>query len=67
MDEVRKDVMQSAAARAKERRKQEEEEREKEKERARKKALELEERFKTAEIDREKADPLGREPSASEV
>jgi len=67
MDEVRKDVMQSAAARAKERRKQEEEEREKEKERARKKALELEERFKTVEIDREKADQLGREPSASEV
>lgn len=41
LDEVRKDVMQSAAARAKARRQQEEEEREKERERARKKADEL--------------------------
>ncbi|KAK0208481.1 hypothetical protein DFS33DRAFT_1303853 [Desarmillaria ectypa] len=41
IDELRKDVMQSAAARAKQRRLQEEEEREKEKERARRKAAEL--------------------------
>ncbi|KAG7450247.1 uncharacterized protein BT62DRAFT_1072351 [Guyanagaster necrorhizus] len=41
IDELRKDVMQSAAARAKQRRQQEEEEREKEKERARRKAAEL--------------------------
>ncbi len=41
IDELRKDVMQNAAARAKQRRQQEEEEREKEKERARRKAAEL--------------------------
>jgi serine/arginine repetitive matrix protein 2 len=55
MDEVRKDLMQSAAARAKERRKLEEEEREKERERARKKALELEERQKAADAEKSKA------------
>lgn len=52
IDEVRKDVMQSAAARAKQRRQQEEEEREKEKERARRKAAELEERIKAAEAEK---------------
>lgn len=49
LDEARKDVMQSAAARAKARRQQEEEEREKEKERARRKAAEIEERINAAE------------------
>ncbi|KAG5639296.1 hypothetical protein H0H81_004498 [Sphagnurus paluster] len=55
LDEVRKDVMQSAAARAKARRQQEEEEREKEKERARRKAAELEERIKAVEAEKAKA------------
>jgi hypothetical protein len=55
LDEVRKDVMQNAAARAKERRKREEDEREKEKERARKKAAELEARMRAAETDKHKA------------
>lgn len=55
LDEVRKDVMQNAAARAKQRRQQEEEEREKEKERARRKAAELEERMKAAEAEKAKA------------
>ena len=54
LDEARKDVMQSAAARAKQRRQQEEEEREAQKERARKKAVELEERMKAAEADKAK-------------
>ncbi|KNZ71252.1 hypothetical protein J132_00104, partial [Termitomyces sp. J132] len=52
LDEARKDVMQSAAARAKQRRQHEEEEREKEKERARRKAAELEERIKAAEAEK---------------
>ncbi|KAG6845642.1 hypothetical protein H0H87_005849 [Tephrocybe sp. NHM501043] len=52
IDEARKDVMQSAAARAKQRRQQEEEEREKEKERARRKAAEIEERMKAAEAEK---------------
>ncbi|KAF9459459.1 hypothetical protein BDZ94DRAFT_1381882 [Collybia nuda] len=52
LDVVRKDVMQSAAARAKQRRQQEEEEREKEKERARRKAAELEEKMKAAEVEK---------------
>ncbi|KAF7339937.1 hypothetical protein MVEN_01911300 [Mycena venus] len=52
LDEVRKDLMQSAAARAKARRQQEEEEREKEKERARRKAAELEEKIKAAEAEK---------------
>jgi len=52
LDEARKDVMQSAAARAKQRRQQEEEEREAQKERARKKAVELEEKMKAAEADK---------------
>lgn len=42
IDDIRKDVMHTAAERAKKRRQQEEEEREKERERARKKAVELE-------------------------
>ncbi|KAJ7225842.1 hypothetical protein GGX14DRAFT_349163 [Mycena pura] len=49
LDEARKDVMQSAAARAKARKQQEEEEREKERERARRKAAEIEERMKATE------------------
>jgi hypothetical protein len=56
LDEVRKDVMQSAAARAKQRRQQEEEEREKEKERARRKAAEIEQRMKVADVDKAKLD-----------
>lgn len=52
LDEVQKDVMQSAAARAKQRRQQEEEEREKKKERARRKAAELEEQMKAAEMEK---------------
>ena len=52
IDEVRRDVMQSAAARAKERRKREEDEREKEKERARRKAAELEARMRAAEAEK---------------
>ncbi|KAJ7456666.1 hypothetical protein FB451DRAFT_1276775 [Mycena latifolia] len=55
LDEVRKDLMQSAAARAKARRQQEEEEREKEKERARRKAAEIEEKIKAAEAEKAKA------------
>ncbi|KAF8078339.1 hypothetical protein FPV67DRAFT_1464969 [Lyophyllum atratum] len=54
LDEARKDVMQTAAARAKQRRQQEEEEREKEKDRARRKAAELEERMKAAEAEKSK-------------
>lgn len=55
LDEVRKDVMQTAAARAKARRQQEEEEREKEKERARRKAAEIEEKMKADEAEKAKA------------
>lgn len=56
LDEVRKDVMQSAAARAKQRRQQEEEEREKEKERARRKAAEIEQRMKAADAEKAEKD-----------
>ncbi|KAF9036491.1 hypothetical protein BDZ89DRAFT_1130128 [Hymenopellis radicata] len=52
LDELRKDVMQHAAARAKQRRQQEEEEREKERERAKQKAAELEARIKAAEAEK---------------
>ncbi|KAF7306641.1 hypothetical protein MIND_00455600 [Mycena indigotica] len=45
LNEARKDVMQTAAARAKARRQQEEEEREREKERAKRKAAEIEEKI----------------------
>ncbi|KAJ7169544.1 hypothetical protein C8R46DRAFT_1089137 [Mycena filopes] len=55
LDEVRKDVMQSAAARAKARRQQEEEEREKAQERARRKAAEIEEKIKAKEAEKAKA------------
>lgn len=54
LDDARKDVMQTAAARAKQRRQQEEAEREAQKERARRKAAELEEKMKTAEAERQK-------------
>ena len=50
LEELKKDVMQSAAARAKQRRQQEEEEREAQKERARRKADELEVKMK-AEVE----------------
>lgn len=50
LEEARKDVMQTAAARAKQRRLEEEKEREKAQERARQKALELEERLKKATL-----------------
>ncbi|KAF9014978.1 hypothetical protein BDQ17DRAFT_6442 [Cyathus striatus] len=49
LDEVRKDLMHTAAERAKQRREQEEAEREAQKERARKKAAELEVKMKAAE------------------
>ncbi|KAG5648191.1 hypothetical protein DXG03_006146 [Asterophora parasitica] len=55
LDEARKDVMQTAAARAKQRRQQEEEEREKAQERARRKAAELEERIKATEAEKAQA------------
>jgi len=50
LEELKKDVMQNAAARAKQRRQQEEEEREAQKERARRKAAELEIKMK-AEVE----------------
>ena len=50
LEELKKDVMQSAAARAKQRRQQEEEEREAQKDRARRKAAELEVKMK-AEVE----------------
>ncbi|KIY69678.1 hypothetical protein CYLTODRAFT_488747 [Cylindrobasidium torrendii FP15055 ss-10] len=53
MDEMRKDVMHSAAERAKQRRLQEEAERDKERERAKLKAAELEARLKKAEPPKE--------------
>ncbi|KAL1738969.1 hypothetical protein HDZ31DRAFT_69429, partial [Schizophyllum fasciatum] len=56
LDEVRKDLMHSAAERAKQRRLQEEEEREREKERARRKAAELEARMKAQEEAKAKAE-----------
>ncbi|KIK71310.1 hypothetical protein GYMLUDRAFT_79405 [Collybiopsis luxurians FD-317 M1] len=56
LDEVRKDLMQSAAARAKQRRQQEEEEREKEKERARRKAAELEARLEAERTEKEQVE-----------
>jgi serine/arginine repetitive matrix protein 2 len=54
LDEVTKDLMQSAAARAKARKQQEEAEREAQKERARRKAAELEEKLKAAEAEKHK-------------
>ncbi|PPQ63504.1 hypothetical protein CVT24_004732 [Panaeolus cyanescens] len=54
LDDARKDVMQTAAARAKQRRQQEEAEREAQKERARKKAAELEERMKAADTEKQR-------------
>lgn len=67
LDEARKDVMQSAAARAKQRRQQEEEEREAQKERARKKAAELEEKMKVAEADRVKQKEAEEAAAATKV
>ncbi|KAF5382894.1 hypothetical protein D9757_006294 [Collybiopsis confluens] len=55
LEEVTKDLMQTAAARAKQRRQQEEEEREKEKERARRKAAELEVKLSPDRVQKEKA------------
>ncbi|KAF9557882.1 hypothetical protein CPC08DRAFT_32029 [Agrocybe pediades] len=52
LDEVRKDVMHTAAERAKQRRLQEEQEREAQKERARRKAAELEEKIKAQEAEK---------------
>ncbi|KAJ7785966.1 hypothetical protein B0H16DRAFT_1708191 [Mycena metata] len=65
LDEVRKDLMQSAAARAKARRQQEEEEREKEKERARRKAAEIEEKIKALEAEKAKAKEVKEAEEAS--
>ncbi|KAJ7130001.1 hypothetical protein C8R43DRAFT_1025387 [Mycena crocata] len=67
LDEARKDVMQSAAARAKARRQQEEEEREKEKERARRKAAEIEEKIKAAEAAKAKAKQAEEASKAQDV
>lgn len=66
LDEVRKDVMQNAAARAKQRRQQEEEERDKEKERARRKAAEIEQRMKAADVEKAKSDQVEK-PTQSQV
>jgi serine/arginine repetitive matrix protein 2 len=55
LDEVRKDVMHTAAERAKQRRQQEEAEREAQKERARRKAAEIEEKIKATEAEKQKA------------
>ncbi|KAJ7666445.1 hypothetical protein B0H17DRAFT_1089819 [Mycena rosella] len=67
LDEVRKDVMQSAAARAKARRQQEEEEREKEKERARRKAAEIEEKIRAVEAEKAKAKEAEKASHAQDV
>ena len=60
---ARKAAMHSAAERAKVRRQREEEEREKERERARKKAAELEEKMKTAGVEKDHTE----KPSAVQV
>ena len=54
LDEVRKDLMHSAAERAKQRRQQEEAEREAQKERAHRKAAEIEEKLKAAALEKQK-------------
>lgn len=54
LEELKKDVMQNAAARAKQRRQQEEEEREAQKERARRKAAELEAKMKAEAEEKER-------------
>ncbi|TFK20162.1 hypothetical protein FA15DRAFT_647446 [Coprinopsis marcescibilis] len=64
VDEVRKELMQTAAARAKQRRQQEEEEREAQKERARRKAQEIEERMNA--IEAEKAKQVAEEQKTKE-
>nr|GAT49731.1 predicted protein [Mycena chlorophos] len=64
LDEARKDVMQSAAARAKARRQQEEEEREREKERARRKAAEIQEKLATEKATKEAAEAAEKEAVA---
>ncbi|KAF9473309.1 hypothetical protein BDN70DRAFT_397207 [Pholiota conissans] len=70
LDEVRKDVMHTAAERAKQRRQQEEAEREAQKERARRKAAEIEEKMKASEIEKhhakgpEEADKSAKEKEA---
>jgi serine/arginine repetitive matrix protein 2 len=66
LDEARKDVMQSAAARAKQRRQQEEAEREAQKERARRKAAELEEKMK-AEAEKAKQKEPHDTPTTAQV
>lgn len=66
LDEARKDVMQSAAARAKQRRQQEEAEREAQKERARRKAAELEEKMK-AEAEKAKQKESHDAPTTAQV
>lgn len=55
IEDVKKDLMHSAAERAKQRRMQEEAEREAQKERARRKAAELEEKMKAAEAEKARA------------
>ena len=54
LDEVRKDLMHSAAERAKQRRQQEQAEREAQKERAHRKAAEIEEKLKAAALEKQK-------------
>ncbi|TEB12114.1 hypothetical protein FA13DRAFT_1721981 [Coprinellus micaceus] len=67
LEEVRKDVMHTAAARAKQRREQEEAEREAQKERARKKAQELEEKMKAAALEKEKQEEQKKEAAEAEA
>ncbi|EAU93442.2 hypothetical protein CC1G_04421 [Coprinopsis cinerea okayama7 len=62
VDEVRKELMKTAAERAKQRREQEEAEREAQKERARRKALEIEEKMKAAELEKAKQAEAAKPP-----
>ena len=67
LEEVRKDVMHTAAARAKQRREQEEAEREAQKGRARKKAQELEEKMRAAALEKEKQEEQKKEAAEAEA
>ncbi|RXW20621.1 hypothetical protein EST38_g5238 [Candolleomyces aberdarensis] len=67
LEEARKDVMHSAAARAKQRREQEEAEREAQKERARRKAQELEEKMRASELEKEKEQEKQNQKKANDI
>ena len=67
LEDVRKDLMHSAAERARQRRLQEEAEREREKERARQKAAELEARMKAADEAKAKAAQEAKEKAEQEA